>query len=64
MNSLRKFPGVPRCVFMIYDFEMSETEINHLAATAVAVLHVRWQWISSWLTTERLKMSPASSAAA
>ena len=53
-----------RTTLCFYDFEMSEAEINHLAATAIAVLHVRWQWISSWVTTERLKMSPASSAAA
>ena len=53
-----------RTTLSFYDFEMSETEINHLAATAIAILHVRWQWISSWVTTERLKLSSASSAAA
>ena len=47
-----------------YGFEMSETEIEHLAATAIAVAHVRWQWISSWVIAERLKMSAVSSAAA
>ena len=53
-----------RTTLSFYDFEMSDTEIDHLSATAIAILHVRWQWISSWLTTEKLKMSSASSAAA
>ena len=53
-----------RVSLRFYGFEMSETEIEHLAATTIAVAHVRWQWISSWVVAERLKMSAASSAAA
>ena len=36
--------------------EMSEDEVNQMAAAAVAILHVRWQWISAWLQTERAKL--------
>ena len=39
-----------------FDFEMSEDEVNQMAAAAVAILHVRWQWISAWLQTERAKL--------
>ena len=38
-----------------FDFEMSQDEVNQMAAAAVAILHVRWQWIFAWLQTERAK---------
>ena len=49
-----------------HKFAMTDKEIAELTATAIAVLHVRWQWISSWLLAERAKLpeGPASSNAA
>ena len=45
-----------RRTLKFFDFEMSEDEVNQMAAAAVAILHVRWQWISAWLQTERAKL--------
>ena len=40
-----------------FDFEMSEEEVSHMAAAAIAILHVRWHWISAWLATEKSKLA-------
>lgn len=36
-----------RKTWNFYEFEMSADEIANLAAAAIAILHVRWQWISA-----------------
>ena len=45
-----------RRTLKLFDFEMSQDEVNQMAAAAAAILHVRWQWIFAWLQTERAKL--------
>eukprot|EP00435_Cladocopium_sp_Y103_P013980 s2744_g3.t1 len=44
-----------------HGFEMTNKEIEELAATAIAVLCVRCQWISTWLIAEKAKLPACSS---
>ena len=37
-------------------FEMTGDEIDRLAATAVAILYVRWQWLTAWLLAEKQRL--------
>eukprot|EP00435_Cladocopium_sp_Y103_P055896 s645_g18.t1 len=44
-------------------FEIPHKEVEELAATAITVLYVRWQWISAWLIAEKAKLPACSSGA-
>ena len=46
-----------RWTLWFLDFEMTEEEVSHMAAAAIAILHVRWHWISAWLQTEKIKLA-------
>eukprot|EP00435_Cladocopium_sp_Y103_P046596 s1010_g13.t1 len=42
-----------RTTLKFHGFSMTEDEIRELAASAVALSHVRWQWLTCWLRKER-----------
>ena len=46
-----------RCTLKFHGFQMSNAEIDSLAGTAVAISHVRWQWVTAWIVTEKEKLS-------
>ena len=45
-----------RTVLKFHAFEMTGDEIDRLAATAVAILYVRWQWLTAWLLAEKQRL--------
>ena len=45
-----------RRTLKFHSFEMTDAEIDSLAGTAVAISHVRWQWVTAWIVTEKEKL--------
>ena len=37
-----------RCTLKFHAFQMTDAEIDRLSGTAVAISHVRWQWVTAW----------------